>query len=114
MTVNQLLSSLAFHKDADDTLLDNVWALAERSNDVELLVMMLEQSVRVTDQIRTAAVARKEAEVRIAYLGRVDTASEDRARLLEAERRSEVFAGLMTVAKSNADLGTRLAEQLAE
>ena len=114
MTVNQLLSSLAFHKDADDTLLDNVWALAERSNDVELLVMMLEQAVRVTDQIRTAAVARKEAEVRIAYLGRVDTASEDRARLLEAERRSEVFAGLMTVAKSNADLGTRLAEQLAE
>ncbi len=114
MTVSSLLAHLAVSDIADDTLLDNVWSLAERSSDLELLVTMLERSPSVTDRIRTAAVARKEAEVRIAYLGRTDTPSDERARLLENERRSEVFAGLLTVAKENADLGARLAEQLAE
>lgn len=115
MSVNGFLASMAAHfEGADPVLIEQTWMLAERSGDVELLVAILSRKDQIPDVVRASARARKETEVRVAYLTRDDVASEERSELLESEKRSDVFAGLIAVAKSNTDLASRLLEQLTK
>jgi hypothetical protein len=113
MSVNGFLASMAInYEDADPVLLQQVWTLAEQSADVEILVALLSRKGVFPEELRARARLRKETEVRVAYLTRSDVSTEERAELLESEKRSDVFAGLIAVAKDNLDLAARLAEQL--
>lgn len=115
MTVNGFLASMAVHSEvADPVLIEQVWFLASRSGDHDLLVAILERDGAIPDAVRDSARAMKETLVRVAYLTRPDVSTDERAALLENEKRSDVFAGLIAVAKDNAEIAERLAEQLAK
>lgn len=94
------------HPDIADVL----WTMAETAGDTDALVTLLNNAA--TAKIRAAAVKRKEVPIRIAYLCHPQTTNDERAELLEHERRADVFAGLIQAARQDDAVKDRLAAQL--
>lgn len=112
MPVTPLLASIANMPDvAPASVLTQVWRLAENSNDLDVMQDLAGRPGALPDEVVERVRLRKEAPVRIAYLSRQDLPDEERAALLGAEKRSEVFAGLIAAARENEALASRLAEQ---
>lgn len=91
---------------------DQLWRLAAADNNVPALVTLVTHAS--TPFIRGQALLRKEAPIRVAYLCAPGTAEDERSTLLEKEKRSEVFAGLVEAASGNEKLVARLAAQFKE
>jgi hypothetical protein len=89
-----------------------LWKLAEQAGDHKALITLLQHAA--TPEIRKAAVLRKESAVRIAYLCHADTSADERAQLLDKERRADVFAGLIQASKQDESLRDRLIAQFQQ
>lgn len=112
MPVTPLLASIANMPDvAPAAVIVQIWGLAENSADLALMCDLAGRPSALPDEVVARVRLRKEAPVRIAYLSRADLSDDERAALLGAEKRSEVFAGLIAAARGNEALASRLAEQ---
>ena len=112
MPVNELLAAMATLPDAvPGPVVSQIWRLAEGSADAELMRVLASRPGPLPAEVVERLRLRKETEVRIAYLSRPDISDEERSTLLESEKRSDVFAGLMQAAKENDALAARLSAQ---
>lgn len=113
MAVHALLTALVQHnkEGIDPAVVENIWVLAERYNDVATMVTIVSRPGDVPAAVLDRARQRKEVEVRVAYLCRPELPGAERMELLAAEKRAEVFAGLLTTASGNAVLADRIVEQ---
>jgi len=114
MAVNELLAALAAIPDVvPGPVVNQIWRLAEGSGDVSLMRVLASRTEALPPAVVERLRLRKETEVRIAYLSRSDISDAERAELLAAEKRSDVFAGLIEAAKGNEALAGRLSAQFA-
>lgn len=113
MAIHGLLAALVRHSqtDVDPIVVENIWVLAERFGDKETMVEIISRPGPVPAVVLTSARNRKEVNIRVAYLCRTDLDGAERMTMLSAEKRSEVFAGLLRTAKDNTALADRIVEQ---
>ncbi len=97
----------------DPIYMEKVWFIAERNSDVVLMCDIL-KSKNITPIILERAKLRKEEAIRIIYLRHPETDAATIKSLLETERRSEVFAGLVCEGKNNKVLADILVEKILE
>ena len=97
----------------DPSYMEKVWFIAERNSDVTLMCDIL-NSKSVTSIILERAKLRVEEPIRIIYLLHPSTDADTIKSLLENERRSEIFAGLVSAGKSNEVLAEILVGKILE
>jgi hypothetical protein len=103
--------SNADHGPGDPIIIENVWKLAQQDSNIEIMLDILKIS-EVPAGVLSLAKAHRNPDVRVAYLARRDCSQATREELLDKERRSEVFAGLVGRANDNVELATILAARL--
>jgi len=114
MPVNHVLAAIAAMEDvADEAVLNQIWKLAEGSGDLDVMRTLALRPGSLPSSVSAGLRLRKEVDVRIAYLSRPDLEDDERGSLLENEKRSEVFAGLIDAAAKNPLLASRLEKQFA-
>jgi hypothetical protein len=112
MSVHPLLAAIATMPDVPlGPVLTQIWHLAERTGDTEVMRTVASRDGALPSEVVERLRLRKEPVLRIAYLSRNDISDTERSSLLAAEKRSDVFAGLIAAAKENGPLAERLKEQ---
>lgn len=117
-TIHPFFASMIAERYNDSTLpdpsyMEKVWFIAERNSDVAMMCDIL-KSKSTTPVILERAKLRKEEAIRIIYLLHPETDADTINSLLETERRSEVFAGLVREGKSNKVLAAILVNKILE
>lgn len=114
MPVTPLLASVAKMIDVVPApVIAQIWRLAEGSGDIAVMCVLAGRPEPLPSEVVERLRLRKESEIRILYLSRTDLTDDERTTLLETEKRSDVFAGLIAAAKGNQSLADRLAAQFA-
>lgn len=114
MPVTPLLAAVARMSDVvPGPVVTQIWKLAENSGDEDVMCVLAGRSEPLPSEVVERLRLRKEAVIRIQYLSRTDLTDGERATLLDGEKRSDVFAGLIAAARENEALANRLAAQFA-
>lgn len=114
MPVTPLLAAVARMSEVvPGPVITQIWKLAEGSGDADVMCVLAGRPGQLPSEVVERLRLRKETEIRIQYLSRTDLTDEERTTLLESEKRSDVFAGLIAAAKENQPLAARLSAQFA-